>query len=196
MSQVMLARKDERQLDDQLMAGMFRLRHDVFHDRLKWQVASDDGMEHDRFDECKPVYVLVRGDAGEVEGCWRILPTTGPYMLKDVFPELLYGASAPEHPAAWELSRFAVANGARREGRHGFTDIPIRMMQRAFQFARDNGIERYVTVTTVAIERMLRRLGIETHRYGPPMQIGCEMTVAFWIEIDANTEAAVFGTRP
>ena len=196
MSQVMLARKDEWQLDDQVMTGMYRLRHSVFHDRLKWEVNSDNGMEYDRFDDCKPVYVLVRGDEGEVEGCWRMLPTMGPYMLKDVFPELLYGTSAPEHPAAWELSRFAVASGTKQKGRYGFTEVPVRMMQRAFQFARENGIERYVTVTTVAVERMLRRLGIETHRYGPPMQIGCEMTVAFWIEIDATTEAAVFRAKP
>src|SRR3546814_13625445 len=43
-----------------------------------------------------------------VVGTWRMLPTTGPYMLRDVFPQLLDGLPPPCGPRIWEGSRFAV----------------------------------------------------------------------------------------
>lgn len=196
MSEIMVARKGDREMNEQTMHGMYRLRHDIFHDRLKWDVASEDGMERDVFDQGDPVYVLVKNEEKVVEGCWRLLPTTGPYMLSDVFPQLLYDQAVPRHPKVWELSRFAVAKSA-HESIHesasfGLNEIPVRMLQRAVQFAKQNGIDSYVTVTTVAVERLMRNLGLIVHRFGPPMRIGKVMTLALWFDIGGNTEAAAF----
>ena len=44
----------------------------------------------------------------EIIGGWRLRPTTLPYMMKDVFPQLLGGTPAPVRPDIWEISRFAV----------------------------------------------------------------------------------------
>src|SRR5215469_5126406 len=88
--------------------GMFRLRHEVFKERLDWEVGTSAGKERDMFDDLDPVYIVCEHQ-GEVLGSWRLLPTTGPYMLKDVFPELLYGRQAPQAPDVWEISRFAVS---------------------------------------------------------------------------------------
>jgi acyl homoserine lactone synthase len=57
------------------------------------------------------------------------------------------------------------------------------------------GITRYVTVTTLAIERMLRRAGIEVTRLGPPVKIGVERTIALDITVDA-IRAAVCKPMP
>jgi acyl homoserine lactone synthase len=70
------------------------------------------------------------------------------------------------------------------------------MMQTLFRFARHNGIKRYVTVTTVAVERLIRKLGVNVSRIGPPIKIGRVLTVACYIEIDAITEFCLFGTLP
>ena len=59
------------------------------------------------------------------------------------------------------------------------------------RFARENGIARYVTVTTTAIERMFKRQNVNIHRLGPPMRIGQVMTVAFFIENDDVTAKAL-----
>lgn len=193
MSQVMLARNGDSQLTKDTSDSMFRLRHTVFHDRLKWEVNSENGMERDVFDQGNPVYVLVRNENKQVEGCWRLLPTLGPYMLKDVFPQLLHGQPVPRHKNIWELSRFAVSSAETEGSNFGFNETPVRMMQRAFEFAKEHGIESYVTVTTVAVERLIRSLGIAVHRFGPPMRIGRVMTVGCWIDIDSQTEAAVYG---
>ncbi len=87
--------------------SMFRLRKKVFYDMLGWEVNVDDGMEFDQFDRPDTVYVLyVKNQA--VYGVWRILPTTGPYMLADVFPDLAPRGGIPRSPTTWELSRYCL----------------------------------------------------------------------------------------
>jgi acyl homoserine lactone synthase len=196
MGQIMLAQHGNGSLDQRATIGMYRLRHEVFHDRLGWEVTNDNGMEHDEFDHANPVYVLAKGDEDEVLGCWRLLPTTGPNMLRDTFPQLLHGQSAPQQTDVWELSRFAVTVPKYESAGFGFSDIPVKMMQTLFLFARHNGIARYVTVTTVAVERLIRKLGVNVSRLGAPIKIGRVLTVACYIEIDAITEFALFGTLP
>src|SRR3546814_9667634 len=81
---------------------MFQQRYRVFKQRLGWSVADCDGAERDAFDEASPIYLLAYNSEGRLAGSWRFLPTTGPYMLRDVFPALLHGEAAPEHPQIWE----------------------------------------------------------------------------------------------
>ena len=196
MGQIMLAQHGDGSLGHQAAVGMYRLRHEVFHDRLGWEVTSDNGMEHDEFDRANPVYVLVRGDEDEMLGCWRLLPTTGPNMLKDIFPQLLHGQPAPESSTVWEISRFAVATEHCEGVGFGFSEVPLHMMRASVRFAQHNGISRYVAVTSVAVERMLRKVGVNISRFGPPIKIGRVLTVACSIEIDEITEFALFGTLP
>ena len=89
MSEIALGQYGDRILDADALKKMYILRHTVFHDRLGWDVLSDRGMEHDFFDVLNPIYVLVKGAGDEIQGCSRLLPTMGPYMLKDVFPQLV-----------------------------------------------------------------------------------------------------------
>ena len=198
MEQVMLAKRGDSRLNLDTMAAMYQLRHEVFHERLGWDVTSDNGMEHDEFDLINAVYVVAKSDANQVVGCWRALPTEGPNMLRDIFPELLHGQSAPQQADVWELSRFAVAalgQDGEAQG-FGFTSVPIQMMRAWYTFAQRNGIRRYVTVTTVAIERLIRKLGLTTIRLGTPVKIGRVLTVACTLEVDSIGEFALFGTLP
>jgi acyl homoserine lactone synthase len=152
----------------------------------------------DRFDsQPRAAYILAKSPAEGVVACWRLLPTTGPNMLADCFPELLHGQAAPAAEDTWELSRFAVAtnrltasNGSTGvDG--GFGALSMTFMSEAFKYARQRGIVRCVTVTTTSIERMLKRQGINIHRIGPPIRIGIAMTVACFIELDAITDGAL-----
>jgi acyl homoserine lactone synthase len=196
MSRIELAQHGDGRLDDATLQAIYRLRHAVFHDRLGWDVTSDHGMEHDEFDQANPIYALARGAHDEIEGCTRMLPTTGPYMLKDVFPELLAGRPAPQQRDVWEISRFALAEGKSDSSGCGMGSIPMGMVAAAARFARANGICRYVFATTVFLERMLRHCGLHIERLGPSMRIGSVMSVACTLEIDAITEYALFGTLP
>lgn len=174
------------------LSGMFRLRHEVFAQRLGWEVQSSQSMERDAYDDLPQVsYVLAKAPDGRIDACWRMLPTIGPYMLRDTFGQLLHGLPAPEAADCWELSRFAVATDRTQAGHIGFGPLAMGLMSEAALFAKQHGIERYVTVTTPAIERMLKHQGLHIHRLGPPVRVGVAMALACMIEVDEVTLSAV-----
>jgi acyl homoserine lactone synthase len=170
---------------------MHRLRTRVFKDRMGWEVPILSGMEIDGYDAIDPYYMVIRSEENAVCGCWRMLPTEGPYMLKDTFPELLHGANAPEAKNIWELSRFAIETDGPQG--FGFAGLALEAMREIVRFGDARGITNYVTVTTTAIERLLRRTGIEITRYGTPIRIGVENAVALDIDIGEKTHWALFG---
>lgn len=174
--------------------AMHKLRANVFKTRKGWDIPLIGEMEIDGYDALNPFYMMIQGseDNTAVEGCWRILPTTGPYMLKDTFPLLLNGRQAPEANDVWELSRFAI--DAKQKGSMKFSDFSLEAIKAIVNFGVQNQINYYVTVTTVAIERMLRRAGLQINRFGPPAQIGVETAVALEIDLGLVTQNALFGS--
>ena len=69
------------------MDAMFRNRALTFSERLGWDVTVRDGYERDAFDDANPLYLVsVDPRTHEYWGSLRLLPTTGPNMLRDVFP--------------------------------------------------------------------------------------------------------------
>ncbi len=168
---------------------MYRLRARVFYDRMGWEVPILSGMEIDGYDALDPYYMLIRS-SGVLCGCWRLLPTRGPYMLKDTFSQLLHGQDAPEQDDIWELSRFAVETEGPKG--FGFAELALESMREVVRFGDRMGIRRYVTVTTIAIERLLRKTGITVSRFGPPVKTGIENAVALDIDIGEQTHRALF----
>ncbi|QGZ40724.1 acyl homoserine lactone synthase [Pseudoduganella flava] len=168
------------------------LRAKVFRDRMGWDVPVLAGMEIDGYDALEPHYMVIRDEASKVCGCWRMMPTDGPYMLKDTFPELLHGAAAPQDKRIWELSRFAIETEG--DSQYGFAERALIAMRAIVQFADEHDIAKYVTVTTTAVERLLRHAGVETTRMGPPLRIGVERAIALEIHLGETTRKALFGT--
>jgi acyl homoserine lactone synthase len=184
------ARRDFKSRD---LWEMHKLRAKVFKDRLGWEVPIMSGMEIDGYDALEPLYMMIREPGGgALRGCWRLLPTEGPYMLKDSFAELLHGQPAPEHARIWELSRFAIETEG--NARFGFSEITMESIAEIISHGYHAGIDQYVTVTTTAIERLLRRAGVVTRRFGAPLQIGVERAVALYVDIPA-THAVMFDAR-
>lgn len=173
------------------LGEMHKLRAKVFKERMGWNVPLMSGMEIDGYDAIEPTYMMIREADGILMGCWRILPTLGPYMLKDSFPELLHGQSAPEDAKIWELSRFAIETEDRKT--FGFSDIVMESIGEIIAYGHSRNIKQYVTVTTTAIERLLLRAGVITSRIGPPLYIGVENTVALYVDIE-KTFAVLFGS--
>ena len=177
---------------------MHRQRAKVFKDRLGWEVLILSGMEIDGYDALEPFYMLIRAPAagapgsGPLIGSWRLLPTQGPYMLKDSFSALLHGQAAPSHARIWELSRFAIETGRARQ--FGFSAVSLESIAQVIRYGVQGGIDEYVTVTTTAIERLLRRAGVVMRRFGEPLQIGVEQAVALHVDVGA-TYRALFHTE-
>jgi acyl homoserine lactone synthase len=192
--EIIVTRADDPELPAVLLKNMFQFRHKIFRERLGWNVVSWDGLEVDAFDALRPVYILSCASDAAITGCWRLLPTTGPYMLKHAFPELLDGTPPPHDPEVWELSRFAVDNSARStQEKTKVRRTVCRMVQNALRFAEQNGIRQYVTVTSVALERYFRRIGVPMRRIvsSVAINLGNVYSVACYIDINDELRVAV-----
>ena len=165
--------------------AMFRLRHRVFKERLDWHVDSRDGLEVDRFDELDPFYLMAYDDTDRLVGTWRMLPTTGPYMLSDVFPVLLGAMEAPHHPKICEGSRFAVeCEYVGRSGLAALSQVTSEIFCAVVEFCIANGYTEVVTVYDARIARLLPRLGCHPKWRSRQMRIGNVVTMAG--RFDAN----------
>ena len=117
-------------------------------------------MERDWFDDFGPTYVLAYDRAADLVGAWRLLPTTGPYMLRDVFPDLLEGTPAPRDPSIWETSRFAVdCDLSAEDGLRAVNRITAEMFCGLLEHCLANDIREMITVYDARIARLLNRLG-------------------------------------
>ena len=99
----------------QLITSMHQLRAQVFNDRLGWAVNVVNGQEIDDFDTANPLYLISVDSKNTLKGALRLLPTTGPNMLRDVFPQLLIGHDEVRSPLIWESTRFCVSKEAALE---------------------------------------------------------------------------------
>lgn len=176
---------------EDLVEGMFRLRYEVFHERLNWEVRTQDGIEIDEYDDPDTTYVLgYEPIRRRVQASWRLRPTTRPYMLRDTFPQLLDGEEAPSNPLCWEVSRFALdhrdSDGA-ADGMLRFKSLTQSLFARSIEFGISQGIQKGIWVTTPGVERMARRLGYSLQRRGRPMQMGRAVAVVQEINLDLTS---------
>jgi acyl homoserine lactone synthase len=102
-----------------VLDDMYRLRARVFQDRLGWDVSVVDGKEYDAYDGMHPAHVICLDDDGDVVGCMRLLQTTGPHMLADVFHAILDGDAPLRSSRIWEATRFCVDTNKLKGGSSG-----------------------------------------------------------------------------
>jgi N-acyl-L-homoserine lactone synthetase len=164
---------------------MHRLRKEVFSDRLGWSVAVSGDLEVDEYDALAPVYVLSTTTSGDVLGGVRLLPTVGPYMLRNTFGALLNGVEAPESDVLWEASRFAVAKNSAK-GEDGLAFATYELLIGVLQFSLAQDLEAIVCVVDVRMERVLRRAGWNLQRLGAARRIGSTVAVAGRLEVSAR----------
>jgi len=85
---------------------MFQRRHDVFVKARGWSDLAHDGdIEKDQFDTDRAVYLLSIREDGVVCGGLRLLPTTGPHLLSEVFPQFAVDG-VPRGPHIYEMTRY------------------------------------------------------------------------------------------
>lgn len=88
-----------------LMEDVWRFRHRHFVERFGWEeIRKPDGREIDQFDTPEAIH-LVLSLNHEVAAYSRLLPTTQPHLLTDIYPELLDGRDCPTGPRIYEWTR-------------------------------------------------------------------------------------------
>lgn len=162
-----------------LLDQMFVLRAAHFHTRRNWRVIVRDGREMDVFDDLGPVYVVNADENGRVRGSLRLLPTTGPHMLADVFPDIMDGEAIVRHPLIWESSRFNVDTKA-VDGwsRQSINTATGELLAGLFEAAELIGLRQIVSVYDVAVARILARAGCDITPLGKKIHPDGLATVA------------------
>jgi len=179
---------NSRSLEPAILAGQARYRRKIFIERLGWELHSHDEMEFDQFDRDDTIYVVSHAMNGDVVGTARLLPTTGPYLLAEVFPELFHGKELPCSEDVWELSRFAAMDLSLPSTIAApllqfSSPIAVDLLRQTIACAADRGAKRLVTVSPLGVERLLRKAGFRAQRAGAPISINGRPIFACWIHV-------------
>jgi acyl homoserine lactone synthase len=177
-----------------VLDDMFELRARVFGGRLGWEVEVAGGQERDAFDELDPAYVVGLDGEGRVVSCARLLQTTGPHMLADVFHAILDGEPPPRSPRLWESTRFCVdtARLRRGAGEGSISRATAGLMAGTLEFARRAGVADIVTVIDPVMDRVLRRSGNAPHDYlGRTVPMGRVPAMAALLDCTAERIARI-----
>jgi acyl homoserine lactone synthase len=175
---------------------MFRLRAKVFSERLEWDVRVENGHERDKYDDLEPLYALAVTDDGRVIGTFRLLQTTGPHMLAEVFKELMPEGIPVRSPIIWESTRFCVDTElAQARGDKGLSHITAILLSSLLEVGLQAGLSHILTVIDVRMERILRRAGCPIDRLAPPKLVGKVPSLAILMECTEESVAKVQRTN-
>jgi N-acyl-L-homoserine lactone synthetase len=166
------------------LEAMHRDRKKIFVDTLKWDVPVVDGQyEIDQFDTDAAIYLVALAPETQRHlGSVRLLPTTGPHLLSEVFP-FLCDKGVPIGDDVWEITRLCTAPAK---------DIEPRLIRRRLatamcEFGLLYGISRYTCVTHVQYLSNLLAVGWECELLGEPRQVDRDVVGALSISITPAT---------
>lgn len=178
-----------------LLDEMFRLRARVFKGRLGWDVEVENGKEIDTFDHLDPAYLISLNAEGKVVGCMRLLQTTGPHMLSDVFYDILDGQPSLRDPLVWEATRFCVdADLLKRggRGRNSISYVTSEIMIGAFEYAMQAGVQDAIAVMDPVMNRVMIRSNNAPYDYlGKPKQMGKVVAMAGLLDCTPERVAGI-----
>ncbi|WP_137158205.1 acyl-homoserine-lactone synthase [Rhizobium sp. FKL33] len=178
-----------------LMENVWRFRHTQFVERLGWrELRSEDGRERDRFDDDDAVHlVAARGDT--VVGYTRLLRTSGPHLLRDVYPELMQGRSWPQEADIYEWTRCISDEKA---GQFGGVQASHLLITGVLEFCLSAGIRGLVVETHPKLVTWMLETGYEVETLAAPRDINSVPVVAVHIgmtEKALKRHRAMFGIR-
>lgn len=163
---------------------MHRDRKRVFVDMLGWSLPSGDSwLEVDEYDNDFAVYLLLPDSQGRHLASVRILPTTRPHMLSQVFPSLCEGP-VPAGEDCWEISRLVTSPNACS----GLSVVRLhRLLALALaEFACLNGVRRYTLVAEANRVPVLLSVGWPVLPIGLPTLYEREELQALQISVDST----------
>ena len=133
-------------------------------------------------------------DEGKVVGCMRLLQTTGPHMLADVFSSILDGEPPLRSSTVWEATRFCVDTQrlSRGRGRNTISYVTSEVMIGAFEFAMTAGVQDAVAVIDPVMNRVLQRSGNAPYGYlGSPKPMGKVVALAALMDCSEQRVASI-----
>lgn len=158
------------------LASQFRLRHKVFIERQGWDVPRWQNMEYDQFDTPAAHYLVWRDEDGEVRGVSRMAPTDRPYMLSEVWPDMVTLEPLPHSPRIWEGTRFGIDRDLPSELR---SRVARELVLAYLEFSLALGIDSIIGVMPPPIvRRLFINVGWPVVFLGEPKQVETDRIIA------------------
>jgi acyl-homoserine lactone synthase len=151
----------------ELLAKMFRQRHQVFVEEKGWKLKSYNGLEFDNYDTDETVYLMALTPEGEMAASMRMMRTDKPHMLADVFADMCEGG-VPRGSDIWELTRGAMNKDLRATG------YWARMQCGLVEAALLWGVSKGTGIYTVDYTTALMRMGWDGKPLGQPRMMDGE----------------------
>ena len=169
-----------------VLRNMFEARKRVFVDLLKWDVPVVDGrFEVDQFDDPHATYIILADEDGRHLGSARLLKTTKPHILGNLFPELCAGA-VPTGTDILEITRFCLDRSQSAAQRIRTRN---RLVSALVAHALQRGIRTYTGVAELGWLQQILAFGWDCRPLGVPRSIGGRLLGALAIAIGPDTPA-------
>lgn len=133
-----------------IVPSILKLRYQGFKERQNYDVPSYKDMEFDVYDNPATTYLAWRDDDNVVRGCSRLLCTTQPYMIEQLWPDLVQAQALPKEQGVWEASRFCIDKSLPVEVRK---KIHIELLCAFHEFGIARNIDWMIGVMTPPIWR-------------------------------------------
>src|SRR3954470_11265773 len=115
MIKVHVIRRENRHLYADVLEDYFRIRHQIYVVERRWMdLDRPDKREIDQFDTDDTIYLLGL-DGNAIVAGMRLVPTSSPTLLSELFPGLALNGPVRRHDI-YELSRIFVVR--QRRGEH------------------------------------------------------------------------------
>jgi len=155
--------------DEKELKASYRLRHQVFAERLQWVAKSEDGIEIDSYDAFATSVGLF-DNANHLRGVFRMVNPPSPFMLESEFRAcLLPDCEIRKECDTAEITRLAIDPTLTDRG------LSIRLMQVLFkgvyQWSMQNEIRFLYMVVEKRFLRVLRGMGFTCEAVSPAVSL-------------------------
>lgn len=177
--------KENRHLYTRRLDEMFRLRYEVFVEECGWNLECEPPLEIDQFDIDDAIYFLFLDGNGEVAASFRVLPTTGPHLMTEIFSHLC-SKGPPIDERTFEGSRAAVRRKHRKSG-----IVWQSMMAGIYEYCLLCNIDRLTGVFDLPLFLDRIKNGVDFRPLGPPTEVDGDMCIALYRPITVEGLQAI-----
>ena len=168
-----------------LLVSQHKLRYRVFRKERNWSVPDHEDMEFDQYDNLRTTYLVYVNTYREVLALIRIYPTSSPYMLETLWPQLVSNGIFPKNETIFEATRFCVDTSIVGHLRQKIID---QMVNGLLKVSLEKGITEIVGVTYPSLlKSVFIKRGWKVELLGPSTKIeSTEIVVAARLAVNDN----------